>query len=72
MESKRPVFSRASWRVENSPGRSSMILRAGGGGRRRESTPWITPFVPNYERLELCYGKEEMIGHTILTAMILL
>lgn len=55
MESKRPVFSRASWRVENSPGRSSMILRAGGGGRRRESTPWITPFVPNYERLESCY-----------------
>ena len=46
--SKRPVFMSASWRVEKEPGSSSMILRAGGGGSNRESTPWITPLVPNY------------------------
>lgn len=32
-----------------------MILRAGGGGRRRESTPWITPLVPNYGQLAFYY-----------------
>lgn len=37
--SKRPVFTRPSCSVENSPGRSSMILRPGGGGRRRLSMP---------------------------------
>jgi hypothetical protein len=47
MASKRPVFSRPSWRVENSPGRRERIVSAGGGGRMMESTPWITPFEPN-------------------------
>jgi hypothetical protein len=47
MASKRPVFSRPSWRVLNSVGRKEMILRASGGGRMMESTPWITPLDPN-------------------------
>lgn len=51
MAEKRPVLMRASWRVLNVPGRSSIIFVAGGGGRRRESTPWITPFVPNWDGL---------------------
>jgi hypothetical protein len=51
MASERPVFSRPRARVLNSPGRSSMILRAGGGGRRMESMPWITPLEPNWWEL---------------------
>jgi hypothetical protein len=51
MALKRPVFSRPRLRVLNSPGRSSIILRAGGGGRRMESTPWITPLLPNWREL---------------------
>jgi hypothetical protein len=50
ISSKSPVFRRPSWSVENSPGRSSMILRAGGGGRIMWSTAWIIPLVPIYER----------------------
>lgn len=45
--SERPVLSRPSCNVENSPGRREMMVVAGGGGRRRESTAWITPLVPN-------------------------
>lgn len=43
----RPVFERPNSRVENVLGRREMMVVAGGGGRRRESTPWITPLVPN-------------------------
>ena len=36
----------------NSVGKNEMICRAVGGGRRMESTPWITPLVPNCDMLE--------------------
>lgn len=42
--SSRPVFWRARSRVENSVGRMFRRQRAGGGGRRIESRPWIRPF----------------------------
>jgi hypothetical protein len=54
MALKRPVFSRPSCRVENSVGRRERIVRASGGGRMMESTPWITPLDPNYVFVSIC------------------
>lgn len=47
MAARRPVLTRPSWRVENSPGSRLIIFSAGGGGRIIESMAWITPLVPN-------------------------
>lgn len=47
---RRPVFVRPSTRVLNSPGRNWMMVAIFGGGMSRLSTPWITPFVPNWAR----------------------
>lgn len=48
ISSARPVFRRASSRVEKSPGRYSITFRAEGGGMMKSSTAWMTPLVANY------------------------
>jgi hypothetical protein len=69
--SRSPVLVRPRVRVLNSPGRSSIILYAGGGGRRRESTPWITPLLPNCDVVSF-YRSERGRIRTMLAATTLL
>lgn len=45
--SARPAWRKASSLVENRVGKSSTTFSAVGGGNRRESMAWITPFLAN-------------------------